>query len=73
MKAFVGLIFIGLLLLFWWIVQLLYNFTVPRIVESVSSSYDKNKFRKINYGTAITLTLLCTILFGSTIVVQKYM
>lgn len=55
-----------------WIVQLLYNYSVPRIAESVSPSYDKNRFRKINYGTSMAVLLLCSMLFGSTVVVQKY-
>ena len=69
------LAFVVVLLVFFltaWFVQILYNYSAPRVVESVSPSYNKNNFRKINYTTAMAVLLLCSMLFGSTVVVQKY-
>ena len=54
------------------IVQLLYNYSIPKVVESISPNYSKANFRKINYGTAMAVLILCSMLFGSTVVIQKY-
>lgn len=48
-------------LLFKWF----WNFTVPRLAESISPAYDRNKdFSPIDFKTAIGLTILLSLAFG---------
>jgi hypothetical protein len=38
--------------------MLMWNFTIPRIVTSIDSTYDTNAFSNIDYKLAMTTTIL---------------
>lgn len=54
------------------IMMVLYNYTVPRLAESVNKNYNrKTDFKPISYWTACTLALLCSLAFGSVTVASS--
>ena len=66
------LVLIGLFFLSAFIVMVLYNYTVPKVVQSVKKDYDeKRDFRKLGYWPSMTLALLCGALFGSVVLVRN--
>lgn len=51
------------------LVMVLFNFTIPRMIGSVSSKYNHvSRFSTINYQTAMTLTLLAGFVTGKGII-----
>lgn len=67
------LMVVGLFFLSAFIVMVLYNYTVPKVVESVKKDYDeKRDFKKLGFWPSMTLALLCGALFGSVVVVKDY-
>jgi hypothetical protein len=64
---FLGMLFIiaGLFFCVSAIVMALYNYTIPRLLESTNKNYNtKTDFRKIDFWTGCSLVLLCSALFG---------
>ena len=50
-----------------------WNFTMPRLVESVSPGYDRKKFRNISYPTSMVAIIFLGLVFGSsTIIYNNY-
>jgi cell division protein FtsX len=47
------------------ILMVTWNYTIPRLVESVDSEYKTSMYTNIEYPVAIVFTILIGILFGS--------
>jgi hypothetical protein len=47
------------------LIMVTWNYTVPRLAESVDSSYSRVSFKNIDYPVAIVFTILVTLIFGS--------
>lgn len=59
------IVFVLIFLLITWFVQLAWNYTVPKLIESVQKDYNANDdFQNIDYSTALVLTILVLLLFG---------
>ena len=59
------LIMIGLFFLITWFVQLAWNYTLPKLVDSIDKDYNPDTdFTSIDYWTAVVLVLLVSLLFG---------
>lgn len=58
-------IMIGLFFLITWFVQLAWNYTLPKLVDSIEKDYNPDSdFTPIDYWTAVVLVLLIGLLFG---------
>ena len=65
--AGVLLVVAGLFFLSALIFQVLYNYSVPVVVGSISAGYNKDKdFTKIKYLQACVIMLFCSVVFGGT-------
>lgn len=50
-----------------------WNFTMPRLVESVSPTYNRKNFRSISYPTSMVAIIFVGLVFGSsTIIYNNY-
>jgi uncharacterized membrane protein SpoIIM required for sporulation len=45
------------------VVMQLYNYTVPKLLQSVDQNYPTNRFKGIDYSTAMCLVLLVSALW----------
>ena len=64
-RVFVMTVFIAVFFLLALFIQLAWNYTLPKLVDSIQKDYDPSTdFKDIDYWTAVVLTLLVSFLFG---------
>lgn len=47
------------------LIMVCWNYSVPRIVSSVDSTYDRGTYKNIDYATSLVITILLSLVFGN--------